>query len=171
MSVTDDAYGEHVVIEAAKTTASAGELWVIVVVAVGCLAFWLGAVAWADLHPIVRRRQVPDMQGPVLGGMHLGSGGRSVSPNREAPSVLTNVDDTPYDQRDYEPEHDEAAQWREGEPGTYLPSWLPVQRGAQSQPTTGRASDMPEMPAQRTGEADRAERSATGPADQGRNES
>jgi hypothetical protein len=132
------------VIEAVKTTASAGEIWAIVVVAVVCLAFWLGAVAWADLHPDVRHRQVSDMPGPVLGGMHLGGGGRSVSPNREAPSVLTNVDDVPYDERDYEPDHEMAAQWREAAPGH---EWVPVQR---------------------TGEADRAERSVTGPADRGR---
>jgi hypothetical protein len=129
------------VFEAVKTTASAGEIWAIVVVAVVCLAIWLGAVAWADLHPDVRHRQVPDMPGPVLGGMHLGSGGRSVSPNREAPSVLTNVDDTPYDQRDYEPVDEVAAQWRQAAPGADQP-WVPVQR---------------------TGKTDRAERSATGP--------
>jgi len=150
------------VIEAVKTTASAGEIWTIVVVAVGCLAFWLGVVAWADLHPFVRDRQVPDMEGPVLGGMHLGSGGRSVSPNREAPSVFTNVDDMPYDQRDYQPEHDEAAQWAGGTRGMGEP-WVPVQRGAEPRPAsaepeparsaTGQAGAVPEMPAQRTAEA------------------
>jgi hypothetical protein len=157
-----------VVIEAVKTTASAGEIWAIVVVAVVCLTFWLGAVAWADLHPDVRHRQVSDMPGPVLGGMHLGGGGRSVSPNREAPSVLTSVDDVPYDERDYQPDHEMAAQWREAAPGQ---EWVPVQRGARSRPSrpaTGRAGAVPDMPAQRTGEADRTERSVTGPADQGR---
>jgi hypothetical protein len=148
------------VIEAVKTTASTGEIWTIVVVAVVSLAFWLGAVAWADLHPIVRHRQVPDMPGPVLGGMHVGSGGRSVSPNREAPSVLTNVDDVPYDKRDYDPEDEMAAQWREAETGAYQPSWVPVQRTPESQPATGQPSARPEMPAQRGGEADQAERAA-----------
>src|SRR5215469_842964 len=88
MSVTDEVRGGHVVIEAVKTTASAGELWAIVIVAVATLAFWLSTVAWADLHPNVRRRQVPDMPGPVLGGMHVATGGRSVAPNREAPPVF-----------------------------------------------------------------------------------
>lgn len=178
--------------EAVKTTASAGEIWTIVIVAVGCLAFWLGAVAWADMHPFVRSRQAPDMQGPVLGGMHLGSGGRSVSPNREAPSVLTNVDEMPYDQRDYQPEHDEAAQWEGGARGTGEP-WVPVQRGAEPrpapaepeparpaseragavpqmpaqrtgepEPTAGQQGAIPEMPAQRTGESDQAERTSAG---------
>jgi hypothetical protein len=164
MSVTDDARGGPAVIEAVKTTASAGEIWAIVIVAIGTLAFWLGIVAWADMHPFVRSRRVSDMQGPVLGGMHLGSGGRSVSPNREAPSVLTNVDDLPYDQRDYEPEHDEAAQWAGGTRGTGEP-WVPVQRRPESQPTPDQTGAAPQMPAQRTGEADQAARAAAGGTD------
>jgi uncharacterized membrane protein YgcG len=159
--------GGPVVIEAVKTTASTGAIWTIVIVAVVTLAFWLAMVAWADMHPFVRSRQVSDLPGPVLGGMHLGSGGRSVSPNREAPSVLTNVDDLPYDQRDYEPEHDEAAQWSGGVRGTGEP-WIPVQRRPESQPSqptrpaadhTGAASP---MPTPRTGEADTPERAAAG---------
>ncbi len=74
---------------AVNTTVSAVDIWVIVIVAVGCLAFWLGAVMWADAHPDIRHRQLPDMPGPVIGGMHVAEdGGRSVSPNREAPPVL-----------------------------------------------------------------------------------
>lgn len=153
-------------IEAVKTTASPAEIWAIVVVAVACLVFWLGAVAWADRHPLWRGRQVPEMQGPVLGGMHVAGGGRSVAPNREAPSVLTDVDEVPYDQRDYEPEHEMAEQWVEAAPGT-SEYWVPVQRGAEPAPaqpvpeqpvpeqsTAGQATAVPEMPAQRTGEAD-----------------
>jgi hypothetical protein len=164
-------------IEAAKTTASAGEVWAIVIVAVCCLAFWLSMVAWADRNPIWRGRQISEMEGPVLGGMHVAGGGRSVSPNREAPSVLTNVDDVPYDQRDYEPEHEEAAQWREAAPGTGE-FWIPVQRGpepyrtaGQPEPATGQTGAASGMPAQRTAEADRAERSAAGPADRDTDES
>jgi len=152
------------VIEAVKTTASAGELWAIAIVAVGTLAFWLGIVAWADMHPIVRRRRVPDMQGPVLGGMHLGSGGRSVAPNREAPSVLTNVDDLSYDERDYDPERDEAAQWEGGARGTGEP-WVPLQRRPDSQSAPDQPPAAPAMPTQRTGETDRPERAATAPDD------
>ena len=177
-------------IEAVKTTASPAEIWAIVVVAVACLAFWLGAVAWADRHPLWRDRQVPEMPGPVLGGMHLGSGGRSVAPNREAPSVLTNVDEEPYDQRDYDPEHEMAAQWREAPEGTgeYGEYWVPVQRGpqpwpsaaeaaraaraepahqvpAQAQPTQAQPPEqaVPAMPAQRTSEADQPADIVTGP--------
>jgi hypothetical protein len=54
------------------------------VVAVLCLAAWLGAVAYAAAHPKVKHRRVPNMPGPVLGGMHLAEGGRSVAPNRDA---------------------------------------------------------------------------------------
>lgn len=167
-------------IEAAKTTASAGEVWAICVVAVSCLAFWLIMVAWADRNPIWRGRNVhvSEMEGPVLGGMHVAGGGRSVAPNRDAPSVLTDVDDVPYNQRDYEPEHEMSEQWREAPPGTGE-FWVPVQRGAeqapaQPQPTraeqaTDQAGAGQVMPAQRTGDADRPEPSVAepGPADQG----
>ena len=75
-------------VEAVRTTASPAAIWAIVVVATLCLAFWLGAVAWADMHPRVRHRQVPEMPGPVLGGIHVAEGGRSVAPNRDAPAAF-----------------------------------------------------------------------------------
>ena len=83
-------------VEAAKTTATAGEIWVICVVMVICLAFWLSMVAWADKNPVHRgRRELPDMNVPVLGGMHVaGASGRSVAPHRDAPAVLTDADET-----------------------------------------------------------------------------
>ena len=167
-------------IEAVKTTASPAEIWAIVVVAVACLAFWLSMVAWADMHPRWRGRQVAEMQGPVLGGMHVAGGGRSVSPNREAPSVLTDVDEVPYDRRDYDPEDEEAAQWREAPVGGY-DAWIPVPRTpepqpaqpqqpeqqvpAQAQPTQAQETQppVPAMPAQRTAEADEPEQSLSGP--------
>lgn len=124
-------------IEAAKTTATTGEVWAICAVAVVCLAFWLAMVAWADRNPVGRGRRMPDMRGPVLGGMHVAGGGRSVSPNRDAPSVLTDVDDVPYNQRDYEPEHEMAAQWQQAAPDADQP-WVPVRRGTESQPTADR---------------------------------
>lgn len=46
-------------VEAVRTTASPAALWTICVVAVCCLAFWLGVVAWADMHPRVWRRLTP----------------------------------------------------------------------------------------------------------------
>jgi hypothetical protein len=69
--------------------ASAAATWAIVIVVVLCLAFWLVAVE--VFAPRSRRRNVrlPRMTGPVLGGMHLAEGGRSVAPNRDAPALLT----------------------------------------------------------------------------------
>ena len=58
-------------------------------VAVGCLVFWLVAIWVADKNPFWRHWQAPEMQGPVLGGIHAAEGGRSVAPNREAPAVFT----------------------------------------------------------------------------------
>lgn len=127
-------------IEAAKTTASAGEIWVICVVAVSCLAFWLGMVSWADRHPIWRGRQVPQMPGPVLGGIHVAGGGRSVAPNRAAPAILTSDD----------PAGSQAA-------GSHATRPRPA--GSQA---AGQAGAVTEMPAQRAGDADRPERSGTG---------
>ena len=100
-------------VEAAKTTASAGAIWAICVVMVICLAFWLSMVAWADKHPIHRGRELPDMHVPVLGGMHVaGASGRSVAPNRDAPAVLTDADEM-------------AEAWAGAEPGR---AWVPGQR-------------------------------------------
>jgi hypothetical protein len=75
-------------VEAVRTTASTAELWAIVVVPVACLAFWLGAIAVADIRPFWRGR-APNMPGPVLGGMHSAEGGRSVAPSRDAPATFT----------------------------------------------------------------------------------
>jgi hypothetical protein len=79
-------------VEAVRTTASPAAIWTICVVAVACLAFWLSAIAYADAHPKVRHRRLPDMPGPVLGGIHVAdSGGRSVSPNRVASASLADA--------------------------------------------------------------------------------
>jgi hypothetical protein len=129
------------VILAVNTTASPVAIWAIVIVAVLCLAFWLGAVAWADMHPIVRQRQVPKMPGPVLGGMHVAEGGRSVAPHREGPPVLA----VPG-QRGAEPAP--APSQNVGQP-------MQVQNAGQQGGVQG-------MPAQRTGEADRPERTTAG---------
>jgi hypothetical protein len=49
---------------AVRTTASPAAIWAIVVVAVVCLVFWLSMIWYADMHPYVRHRQLPDMPGP-----------------------------------------------------------------------------------------------------------
>jgi hypothetical protein len=97
-------------VEAVRTTASPAAIWTICIVAVACLAFWLVMVAFADAHPRVRHRQISDMPGPVLGGMHVSEGGRSVSPNRDAPAVFTEPPSGVPAQRSGEPESARASE-------------------------------------------------------------
>jgi len=177
-------------IEAAKTTASAGEIWAIVIVAVLCLAFWLGIVAWADMHPVWRRHQLPDMQGSVLGGIHLAAGGRSVAPDRTEAAIETEERRGAPIESDMvaEPAMTPAAA---GQPagaygtgaatGPALPAQrrgaadqsqpagaapdVPGQRAGESdrpQPAGTQTGGMPDMPAQRSGEGDKPEQSASG---------
>lgn len=125
-------------LEAARTTASPAAIWTICVVAVGCLAFWLAAIWVADRNPIWRHWRAPEMPGPVLGGIHVAEGGRSVAPNREAPAVFT-------------------------EP---VPE-VPAQRAAAPEPAAApgageTAAAGPPLPAQRSGDADRPEHTVTG---------
>jgi hypothetical protein len=63
---------------AVRTTASPAAIWVICVVAVACLAFWLIMVMVVATRPDPRLRRVPAMSGPVFGGIHMATGGRSV---------------------------------------------------------------------------------------------
>ena len=149
---------------AEQTTASPAAIWTIVVVMVACLAFWLGAVVMADRHPYVRHPQIPEMTGPVLGGTHLAEGGRSVSPDRDAPAVFTDAEVTELTSSVMaDPE-------RPGGPP------VPEQRGtealpasrqeARQQPPVAKPPAMPTtpgMPAQRAGEGDQAKPSAAGP--------
>lgn len=158
-------------IEAAKTYASTGEIWAIVVVAVVSLAIWLVGIAWTAEHPMWRHHQLPDMQGPVVGGMHVAEGGRSVAPNREAPPVLTIVDETRPDQGDTAP-YPATAPYP-GSPAPYPGPGPAADRprvpGQQrqegvAQPPAGQRAGAQPMPAQRTGEADQPEHAATGAA-------
>jgi len=145
---------------AAQTTASPAAIWTICAVMVGCLAFWLGAVWHADRHPYVRHPQIPDMPGPVLGGTHLAEGGRSVSPDRDAPAVFTDVEVT-------ELASPAAADTAPGRP------MVPDQRGtepllasaqeAQPELPVAQAPARPAMPAQRAGDGDQAKPSVAGP--------
>ena len=142
-------------IEAAKTTATAAEIWVICVVMVVCLAFWLSMVAWADRHPVWRGRRLPEMPGPVLGGIHVASGGRSVSPTRDAPPVLTYEESVEFEQG--EGEGEAPATERPRVPGQRSPGARPAPAGG------GQAGAVPGMPAPRSGDADRPEPSVAGP--------
>jgi hypothetical protein len=77
--------------EVHSLTTSAG-IWAIVIVAVICLTFWLVMVVAVAPRGYSRdryRRQpppVPHLGGrdlPVVGGMHVSAGGRSVAPSRD----------------------------------------------------------------------------------------
>ena len=146
---------------AVQTTASPAAIWTICAVMVGCLVFWLGAVTLADRHPYVRNPRIPDMPGPVLGGTHRAEGGRSVAPERDAPAFFTDAEVT---------ELTSPAEAGPARPGRPL---VPEQREtetlpasaqeARPQPPTAEPPATPTMPAQRTGEGDRAKRSVVGP--------
>jgi hypothetical protein len=71
---------------------NAGATWAIIAVVVVCLASWLILVRFADDHPRYKMTRKPRMTGPVLGGMHLAEGGRSVAPNRDAPAEFTEAE-------------------------------------------------------------------------------
>jgi hypothetical protein len=124
---------------AANTTASTAAIWTICVVAVVCLAVWLGGLLYLDGHPFWRHWQPPDMQGPVLGGIHAAEGGRSVSPSRDAPATF-----------------DESL------------AGIPAQRGepapaGASAPAAQPAATDQSVPAQRSGAADHPEHSGATP--------
>ncbi len=156
-------------IEAAKTTASAGEIWTICVVALACLGFWLSMVAWADRHPRWRGRQVSEMPGPVLGGMHVAGGGRSVAPNRDAPPVLTGDELAGSEQAEAAATPGTGRPQVPGqrEPAQAPPAQAPPAQAPPAQAAPAQADAVPGMPAQRTGDADQPEPSVTRPGSAG----
>jgi hypothetical protein len=127
---------------------------------VACLVFWLTAIWIADRHPYVRRPQIPDMAGPVLGGTHMSEGGRSVAPDRDAPAFFTDAEVTELTSPAVS-----GPEWPGGSP-------VPEQRGTEPLPASGQEARpqlpvakppaMPAMPAQRAGEGDQAKPSAAG---------
>ena len=81
---------------AVRSLATSAGIWAIVVVAVVCLGFWLIMVVAVAPRGYSRdrfRRQppsVPHVGGrdlPVVGGMHVGAGGRSLAPSRDEPAT------------------------------------------------------------------------------------
>jgi hypothetical protein len=119
-------------IEAARTTATTGATWAIVIVAVSVLAFWLTAMFLADRSQVrasgrARPATWPSYQGAWTGGSVAGA---------EAPEI-------------------------------------PEQAAHEPIVPEGEAPTRADIPVQRSGDADRAERSYAGPTapdeeDQGR---
>lgn len=78
--------------EAVQASVSPTAIWVIVVVAVSCLAFWLTMMALASRDPSGRHGRMPSPQGPVLGGTHVSFCRRSVAPSRVSEAVFTEAE-------------------------------------------------------------------------------
>jgi hypothetical protein len=136
---------------AVRTTASPTAIWVICAVAVVCLAFWLIMVMVYATKPSVRHRRMPRMTGPVLGGMHLAEGGRSVAPNRELPAVLP---DLPPAAPTAEPGRGVPAQRGPQAPAEPIPAQRTAQAGTTAQAGPGDEAPTEPIPAQRTADAD-----------------
>jgi hypothetical protein len=139
-------------IEAARTSASPAAIWTICIVAVACLAFWLGMVSYADRHPYVRDRRLPDMPGPVLGGIHLAEGGRSVAPSRELPADLTLAEQQIPPQR--APQPAQAPATAPGPPAAGEPTAAGAGAPAAAQAPAGAGASSGPIPAQRTASGD-----------------
>lgn len=145
---------------ASQTTGTTAGIWAIVIVAVCALAFWLTAVMLADrsqARASGRARLAGDTR-PALGGAWAGgsvAGARAPEIPDEAvhEPVVTPAGTPGAEARGRHARDEEAAP--QGETPTRAD--IPAQR------TPGR-HERPAMPRQRTGEADRAERSYAGQA-------
>jgi hypothetical protein len=136
------------VIEAANTTTSTVGVWAIVIVAVSVLAFWLSAIVLADRSQARAsgRSRIAGEAGPALSGTWAGG---SVA-GAQAPEIPGEAVHEPIVVREARTHGGQAAD--EAVPPGEAPTRadIPAQRGAGGEPA---------MPRQRTGDADRAERS------------
>jgi hypothetical protein len=141
-------------VEAARTTASTGATWAIVIVAVSVLAFWLIAVYLADRSQVRAsgRARAATYTGAWAGGSVAGAQAAEIPEEAVHEPIVTpgrHVRDEPVPQGPVP----------QGETPTRAD--IPAQPGeAPAQPAAepGRHA----MPTQRTGDADRAERSRAG---------
>ncbi|MCW2891015.1 MAG: hypothetical protein QOG28_1284 [Trebonia sp.] len=136
-------------VEAARTTASTGATWAIVIVAVSVLAFWLIAVYLADRSQVRAsgRARAATYTGAWAGGSVAGEQAAEIPEEAVHEPIVTpgrHVRDKPNPQGEAPTRADVPAQ----------PGEAPAQPAAE----TGRHA----MPTQRTGDADRAERSRAG---------
>jgi hypothetical protein len=167
----------------AQTNTSTTGIWAIIVVAVACLAFWLGAVALAARDPGVRHRRMPDLMGPVLGGTHVSDCHRSVAPSRISGATFADAEAEAMLGADADADADygsvaatsgapaassaPAAASGARVPGQRVPGGAPVP----SQPGTGHPgagqpgagqAEAPTVPAQRASDADQPRRAGAG---------
>lgn len=158
--------------EAARTTASPAAIWVIVIVAVVVLAAWLTAIMLADRYQARRSGnwQATGEAEAASGEAEVASSGGWAGgslPGADAPEIPGEAVHEPIEAQG---RHARDGSVPEGDIPTRVD--LPAQsRGPDAmpaEPTPARArpqsAERPTMPAQRGGEADRAERSYAGPS-------
>jgi hypothetical protein len=138
--------------EAARTTASTGATWAIVIVSVSVLAFWLAAIYLADRSQVrasgrARPETWPAYEGPWARGGMAGE---------QAAQVPEQAVREPADARGRHA-RDETAPPGEAPTRVDIPA-QPGEASAQPAAESGRHA----MPTQRTGDADRAERTRAG---------
>jgi hypothetical protein len=147
-------------VEASQTTGTTAGIWAIVIVMTLLLAFWLTAIVLADRSQARAsgRSRLASGTGPALGGAWAGgsvAGARAPEIPNEAvhEPIETHGDAAGTEARGRRARDDEAAP-REA---------TPTRANVPAQPTAGRHA-RPDMPRQRSGEGDRAERSYAGQA-------
>jgi hypothetical protein len=146
--------------EAARTTASTGATWAIVIVSVSVLAFWLVAIYLADRSQVRASGRARAATWPV----YAGPWARGSMADEQAGEI---PEQAAPEQAAPEPAEARGRHVRD-EPATE--GETPTRVDIPAQPAAG--SGRHAMPTQRTGDADRAERSRTGQGtpeeDQGR---
>ena len=137
-------------VEAARTTASTGAIWAIVIVAVVALAFWLVAIYLADRSQVRASGRARAATWPV----YAGPWARGSMADEQAGEI---PEQAAPEQAAPEPAEARGRHVRD-EPPTE--GETPTRVDIPAQPAAG--SGRHAMPTQRTGDADRAERSRTG---------
>ena len=136
-------------VEAAQTTASPAAIWAIVIVAVVALAFWLVAIYLADRSQV----RASGRNRPATWPAYAGSSARGGMAGDQGPQIPEQASRDPAGARGRHARDEPAA-----EDETPTLADIPAQPAAGSaQP--GGAPGRHAMPTQRTGDADRAERS------------
>jgi len=145
-------------VEAAQTSLSPAGIWGIVIAMTLLLAFWLTAIALADRSQARASGRSRLASGTALGGAWAGgsvAGARAPEiPNEAVHEPIETHGDAPGTEARGRRARDDEAAPREA---------TPTRANVPAQPTAGRHA-RPDMPRQRSGEGDRAERSYAGQA-------
>jgi hypothetical protein len=154
--------------EAAQTNVSTAGIWAIIVVAVACLAFWLGALALAARNPGVGDKRTPGMNrrmsgmmGPVLGGTHVSDCHRSVAPSRSSEATFADAEAEAILGATVAAGAAAAAPGQRVTGGAPVPSQSGAGQSGAGQ-SGGRQAGAPAVPAQQTGDADQPRRADAG---------